>query len=84
MRYIAAVLGSIFMCLAVWFLCTLILSFVVPRAWIQIEVGIGYLSGSPVSLISALAAGIAGTYTFKASLGARTGRLYRRPSRRAR
>lgn len=78
MRYVTAVLASIFMFLAVWLLSGLLLFLVTPPGWAEIGVAIGPVYANLVSLISAVLAAVAATYTFRASLKARTGRLYRR------
>jgi hypothetical protein len=77
MRYVTAVIGSLFMFLAVTLLSGLLLMFVLPRDWAEIEVIVGPTSGNLVSIIAFTFGGIAATHTFRASLKARTGRLYR-------
>jgi hypothetical protein len=81
MRYVTGVLSSIFMFLAVGFLCALALSFLLPAHWVQMEIRIGSLGGNLPSVAGVLLGALAATYTFRASLKAKTGRLYRRPKR---
>jgi hypothetical protein len=81
MRYVTAVLSSVFMFLAVGLLCALALLFILPAHWAQMEVRIGSLGANMPSLAGLFLGALAATYTFRASLKARTGRLYRRPKR---
>ncbi len=78
MRYVTAVLASVFMFLAVGFLGALALSFVLPRSWAHMEIRVGLLTGNPPSVAGVFLGALAATHTFRASLKAKTGRLYRR------
>jgi len=78
MRYVTAILASLFMFLAVGFLCALALLFIIPPSWAQTQIGIGWLGGNLSSVAGAVLGALAATYTFRASLHAKTGRLYRR------
>jgi hypothetical protein len=77
MKYITPIFASIFMFLAVSFLVGLIVTFVLPSKWAQYEIQIDLLRANIPSLIGAITGGFTATYTFKASLRAKTGRLYR-------
>jgi|GEM_PF-1644391 len=68
MRYVTAVVGSIFMFAATWFLAGLVLVWVLPAQWSQREVGIGAVGGSFAGVLGALVATAAATHTFRASL----------------
>ena len=76
MRYFTAFVSGLFMFFAVWFLLGLLFLAVMPRAWAEIELGI--VEGGIPSLLAAILAGLGAVYTFKASLKAKTGRLYRK------
>lgn len=78
MKYVTAILASIFIFLGVSFLAGLILLSVIPPAWTQVGVQIGLLRANIASLISIIFGGIVATYTFRASLSSKTGRLYRK------
>jgi hypothetical protein len=78
MRYVVALVGSIFMFAATWLLSGLILLWVLPREWSQVEVAVGELQGNLASVLALLPAGLVATHTFRASLKTKTGRLYRR------
>ena len=78
MRYVTAILAGVFMFVAVGFLCALALSFVLPADWAQIEIRIGMLGGNLASVAGAVLGALAAAYTFRASLHAKTGRLYRK------
>lgn len=77
MKHVTAFLASVFMFWAVFFLSGIALYFVVPRSWWQIEVQIGSFNANLPSMIAFILGGITATYTFKASLHAKTGKLYR-------
>ena len=75
MKYFTAFVSGLFMFFAVWFLLGLLFLAVMPRAWAGVELGI--VEGGIPSLLAAILAGLGATYTFKASLHAKTGRLYK-------
>ena len=77
MKYVTATVAAIFMFVATALIAGLLLGAVAPGL-AEIELRVGSLSGSLLSLISLLLAAVAATSTFWASLRARTGRLYRR------
>jgi hypothetical protein len=77
MKYIIALLSSIFVFLGVWLLLGLALDLLLPSQWSEIEIGIGPARGNITGVIAALLGAIAATSAFKASLHAKTGRLYR-------
>jgi hypothetical protein len=66
------------MFLAVGFLCALALLLILPASWAQTEIRIGLLGGNLPSAGGAFLGALAAVYTFRASLKAKTGRLYRR------
>ncbi len=78
MRYVTAILASAFMFVAVGFLCALALLFILPSGWAQAEMRIGIVGGNSASVAGAIVGALAAAYTFKASLNAKTGRLYRK------
>ena len=77
MRYVVAVVGSIFMFAATWFLSGLVLLLVLPSEWSQREVTLGGLQGDLAGVLALLPAGVVATHTFRASLKAKTGRRCR-------
>ncbi|MHC4156240.1 MAG: hypothetical protein ACYST6_15155 [Planctomycetota bacterium] len=78
MKYLTALLSSIFIFLGVWLLSGLALSFLLPSGWWQIEIGIGLARGNIPSILAGVLAAVAATHTFKASLRAKTGKLYKK------
>ena len=78
MKYFTAVVSSIFMFFVMWFLLGLFFIAFMPRCWSEVEVECALLSGNVPSLLAAILAGLGAVYTFKASLKAKTGRLYRK------
>jgi len=64
---------------AVWFLLAMIFFLIMPASWREIETG--FVEGGIPSLLAAILAGMGATYTFKASLHAKTGRLYKKEKR---
>ncbi|MHC4315484.1 MAG: hypothetical protein ACYSW3_23820 [Planctomycetota bacterium] len=78
MKYLTALLASIFIFLGVWFLSGLILAFILPLRWWKIEFGIGLAHGNIPSILAGILGAVAASHTFKASLSAKTGKLYRR------
>jgi hypothetical protein len=79
-KYITATVSSIFIFAAVFLLLGLGLSFVMPSKWFDIVINPGLLKANIPSILSAILAAVAATYTFKASLHSKTGRLYRKKS----
>jgi len=77
MRYIVAVVGSIFMFAATWFLSGLVLLFLLPNEWSQREVALGGLQGNLASVLALLPAGVVAAHTFRASLKTKTERRHR-------
>ena len=77
MRYVVAIVASIFMFAATWFLSGLVLLFVLPERWSQISLSVGGLQGNLVSVLGAVVGGAVAVHTFRASLKAKTGRLFR-------
>jgi len=78
MKYITAILSGIFMFLAVSSLLGLAFLYIIPAAWWQIEFGTGLISGNVPCAIAAVIAAVVAIYTFKTSLCAKTGKLYRK------
>jgi hypothetical protein len=76
MKYVTAIVGSIFIFLAVSFLVGMVLLFIMPSTWTHAEIQIGALRANVPSLIGIILGCIAARYTFKASLHAKTGKLY--------
>jgi len=78
MRYVVAIAASAFMFAATWFLSGLVLLFVFPERWSQMNLSIGGLHGNLAGILGALIGAAAAVHTFRTSLTARTGRLFRR------
>lgn len=78
MKYVTALLSSIFIFLGVCFLSGLVFIYVMPSVWWHTEIGVGSIRANIPSLVAVLMGAIAATYTFKASLHAKTGRLYKK------
>jgi uncharacterized membrane protein len=78
MRYVAAIISSIIIFVAVWFLFGLFFIVVLPENWCQFEITIGAITATIPSLIGLFIGIIAAKYTFTASLHAKTGQLYRK------
>jgi len=76
MRYVTGILGGMFVFVGVWLIAGLILCVVLPQSLVAAEVGIGWLRGNVPSVIGMVLGGLAATHTFKASLNAKTGKLY--------
>ena len=76
MKIFVAIVSSLFIFLLVWFLSSMLIA--VLWNYSQKQVVIGSLVTDISSLIGLALAGLAATQTFKASLKAKTGRLYRR------
>jgi len=76
MKYFTALLSSLFIFLCVWLLASLGFSLILPSRWSELEIGIGLIRGNLLGLLGGLLGAIAATFTFKASLQAKTGRLY--------
>jgi len=77
MKYVTAILASIFIFLAVFVLIGLFLSVLFPRNWLEFNIELCTMTFNILSAIAFLLASVAATYTFKASLHAKTGKLYR-------
>ncbi len=78
MKYVAAIISSFIIFVAVWFLSVLLLIMVFPVSWCQFEITIGFITANLPSLIGLFIGTIAAKYTFTASLHAKTGELYRK------
>jgi len=78
MKYSVALLSSVFMFIAVLLLTLFLLAMVLPAKWQQFEITIGGLTGNIPGIIGLFLGCLAAAYTFKASLNAKTGKLYRK------
>jgi len=76
-RYITAIISSVLIFLFVWLLLGLVFLLILPRSWSEIELRLGLVSASIPCIASLIFACLAATHTFKASLNAKTGILYR-------
>jgi hypothetical protein len=77
MKYITAILSSLFIFVCVGILSGILLALVCPKSWFGIELNLGLLSTNFPSLIAIVIAGVAATHTFRASLHGKTFRLYK-------
>lgn len=75
MRYFTAIISGLFIFVAVFLIVSLILAFITPGL-AEVHLNIGLIEGNLIGLIAFLLSTIAATMTFKASLHAKTGRLY--------
>jgi hypothetical protein len=80
MKYITAILSSLFIFVCVVLLSGILLTLICPKSWFGIELNIGLLSTNLPTLIAILIAGVAATHTFLASLRGKTFRLYKKKS----
>jgi len=78
MKYIVALLSSIFIFIVIWFLIALLFLIVFPTEWQKYEISIGCLTANLPSIIGLFVSCFAAQHTFKASLHAKTGKLYRK------
>ncbi|MBN1392389.1 MAG: hypothetical protein JW947_06250 [Sedimentisphaerales bacterium] len=78
MKYLVSTVSAVFIFFAAWFILGFFFAAVLPISWFDIEIQIGSLTANIPSLLSIVGASIAATSTFKASLSAKTGKLYRR------
>ncbi|MFX0201270.1 MAG: hypothetical protein ACFFCW_34565 [Candidatus Hodarchaeota archaeon] len=78
MKYITAILSGLFIFVCVGILSGTLLALICPKAWFGIELNLGLLSANIPSLITTVIAGVAATHTFRASLHAKTFKLYKR------
>ncbi len=78
MKYLAALLSSALVLVAIWFLVGFLISVVFPGNWRYLEITIGGLTANLPSLIGLVIGIFAARHTFRASLHAKTGRLYRK------
>jgi hypothetical protein len=74
MRYLVAVLGSVFIFVCVWFLFGLMLAWILPPAWASAEITLGFFGGSLAGVIATLPAGLAAAHSFRASTRVKTRR----------
>lgn len=81
MKYVAAIISSIIIFVAVWFLSGLFFIMVLPESWCRFEITIGFITANLPSLFGMLIGIIAAKYTFTASLHAKTGVLYRKKNK---
>lgn len=80
MKYITAILSSLLIFVCVILLSGPLLALICPKAWFEIEINTGLLSTNVPSLMALVIAGLAATHTFRASLRAKTFRLYKKQS----
>lgn len=79
MRMIVGLLSSIFMFVFTWFLSGMLIVLVLPFS--RKEIVIGSLTTNIAGLIALIIAGLVATQTYRASLNAKTGRLYKKKSK---
>ena len=78
MKYVVAIISSVFMFICVGILVGILLALICPKAWFDIVLDLGLLSANVPSIIATVIAGIAATHTFRASLRAKSFKLYKR------
>ena len=78
MKYVVAILSSVFIFIAVGILVGIILGLTFPKAWCSIVLNVGLFSANLPALIAAIIAGLAATHTFRASLRAKSFKLYKK------
>ena len=79
MKYATAIISAIFIFVMVFILMGIVFAWVFPKDWWQITINLGLLSANLPSMIAIILGGLAATATFRASLNAKTGKLYRKP-----
>ena len=77
MKYFTAILSALFIFVCVGVLSGMLLTLICPKAWFGIEINFGLLSTNVPSLIAIVIAGVAAIHTFRASLRAKSFRLYK-------
>ena len=77
MKYITAFLASLFMFIAIWFVLGFAFSTLMPVSWSGIIIKIGPLITNIPNLVAMVLGGGVATYTFRASLNAKSFKLYR-------
>lgn len=78
MKYVIAIISSLFMFICVGILIGILLALICPKDWFDIVLNLGILSANVPSIIAAVIASIAATHTFRASLRSKSFKLYRR------
>jgi len=78
MKYVTAIFSALFVFICVVILSGILLALICPKTWFGIEINLGLLTTNVPSLIAAAIASLAATHTFRASLRAKTFRLYKR------
>ena len=75
-KVLVALISSLFIFVPVWLIVSVVVALVWPDSLTR-ELSVGILTANIASLIGLIAAGLAATNTFRASLKAKTGKLYR-------
>ncbi|MBN2019048.1 MAG: hypothetical protein JW749_02350 [Sedimentisphaerales bacterium] len=68
MRYFVAIAGSLIIFIGAGLIAALVLFFVCPKSWWEIEINLGFLYGNVPSLIALVVAVLAAANSFRASL----------------
>ena len=76
MKMIVALLSSIFMFVVTWFISSMIIAMV--WSYSRTEITIGFLTTNIAGLLSLIIASLVARQTFRASLHAKTGKLYKK------
>ena len=78
MKYITALLSSLFIFVCVEFLSITLLVFICPKSWFWFELKLGMLSANIPFVIATVIASVIATHTFHASLHSKRFKLYKR------
>jgi len=78
MKYVIPIISSVFIFICVGILVGILLALICPKAWFDIVLDLGLLSANVPSIIATVIASIAATHTFRASLRAKSFKLYKR------
>lgn len=76
-KVLVALMSSLFIFVPVWLIVSILVAFVWPYSLTAV-LTVGIVTANIASLIGLIAAGLAATHTFRASLNAKTGKLYRK------
>jgi hypothetical protein len=78
LKYVTALISGVLMFVLSFVIIGLILNIILPEKLYDVKINLYLLKANIISFISLIIGGIIATATFKASLNAKTGRLYRK------
>ena len=78
MKYVVAMISSVFIFICVGILVGILLALICPKSWFDTVLDLGFLSANVSSIIAAFIASLAATHTFRTSLRAKSFKLYKK------